>query len=375
MSDELLLSCTNQRKQRARFFYHEAGDPSSRFTIDSPYEYNSNNQLIYTPGDLDMRRKCEILKYKDKAIGSGSNSQANLYSYLAKKKRNNNLHTISCDIAKPTSSSGVPGKIILLKEDSNAPLYKYYSISKQFQFQNIPYDDYKRDFDVFPVENIEVANLTSVNFLDLIVLNPPSVNYLFNVSIPISIRYEADFIKNIDNNNDINSSVLSIFSSTFYNFYSDSLITTINVPFRSTPSSPNDIVESTQVLLINLSDSTSGKVSCTQYIGNININNIPITAITQYVYSFFLQLSTSYSEYSAAEQAERANSDGSSISNLNATNLTNVSYSFITNFDNVNSNFYSSSENCITSLYNDNAEIDANSILYKEFSITSNISG
>ena len=86
MSDELLLSCTNQRKQRARFFYHEAGDPSSRFTIDSPYEYNSNNQLIYTPGDLDMRRKCEILKYKDKAIGSGSNSQANLYSYLAKKK-------------------------------------------------------------------------------------------------------------------------------------------------------------------------------------------------------------------------------------------------------------------------------------------------
>jgi hypothetical protein len=269
----------------------------------------------------------------------------------------------------------VPGKIILLKEDSNAPLYKYYSISKQFQFQNIPYDDYKRDFDVFPVENIEVANLTSVNFLDLIVLNPPSVNYLFNVSIPISIRYEADFIKNIDNNNDINSSVLSIFSSTFYNFYSDSLITTINVPFRSNPSSPNDIVESTQVLLINLSDSTSGKVSCIQYIGNININNIPITAITQYVYSFFLQLSTSYSEYSAAEQAERANSDGSSITNNGATNLTNVSYSFITNFDNVNSNFYSSSENCITSLYNDNAEIDANSILYKEFSITSAISG
>ena len=166
-----------------------------------------------------------------------------------------------------------------------------------------------------------------------------------------------------------------IFSSTFYNFYSDSLITTINVPFRSTPSSPNDIVESTQVLLINLSDSTSGKVSCTQYIGNININNIPITAITQYVYSFFLQLSTHYSEYSAAEQAERANSDGSSITNNGATNLTNVSYSFITNFDNINSNFYSSSENCITSLYNDNAEIDANSILYKEFSITSNISG
>lgn len=374
MSDELLLSCTNQRKQRARFFYHEAGDPSSRFTINSPYEYDSNDQLIYSPSDLDMRRKCEILKYKEKSVNSETNSQANLYSYLAKKKRNNNLHTISCNIAKPTSSSGVPGKIILLKEDSNAPLYNYYSTSRQFQFQNIPYDDYKRDFDIFPVENIEVANLTSVNFLDLIVLNPPNVNYVFNVSIPISIRYEADFIKNI-NNNDINSSVLSIFSATFYNYYSDSLITTIDVPFRSTPSKNDDIVQSTQVLLINLSDSNDGKVSCTQYIGNININNIPITAVTQYVYSFFLQLSTSYSEYSTNTQAERANTNGSSITNDGATNLTNVSYSFITNFDNINSNFYSSSENCATSLYNDNAEIDADSIPYTEFSITSSVSG
>ena len=55
-------------------------------------------------------------------------------------------------------------------------------------------------------------------------------------------------------------------------------------------------------------------------------------------------------------------------------NLTS-NYSFITNFDNINSNFYSSSENCATSLYNDNAEIDADSIPYTEFSITSTISG
>lgn len=376
MSDDLLLSCTNQRRQRSRFFYHEAGDPSSRFTIDSPYEYDSNDQLVYTPGDLDMRRKCEILKYKEKSMGSESNSQANFYSYLARRRRNNNLQTASCNIAKPTSSSDVPGKIILLKENPNVPLYKYYDITRQFQFQNIPYDDYKRDFDIFPVENIEVANLTSVNFLDLIVLNPPNVNYVFNVTIPISIRYEANFIKNIEGINNINSAVLSIFSATFYNYYSDSLVTTIDVPFRTANgNTTNDIVETTQVLLMNLSDSTNGTVSCTQYIGNININNIPITAVTQYVYSFFLQLSTSYSEYSTNTQAERANTNGSSITSSGETNLTNVSYSFITNFDNINSDFYSSSENCVISLYNDTAEIEANSIPYTEFSITSSVSG
>ena len=375
MSNDLLLSCSNQRKQRARFFYHEAGDPSSRFSIASPYEYNSNNQLIYSPSDLDMRRKCEILKYKEKSTNSETNSQSNLYSYLAKKKKNSNTRTKNCNIAKPTSSSDVPGKIILLKENPSVPLYKYYDITKQFQFQNIPYDDYKRDFDIFPVENIEVANLISVNFLDLIVLNPPNVNYVFNVSIPVSIRYEATFIKNISNNNDINSAILSIFSANFTNFYGDSLVTTIQVPFRSTPSSNNDIIQSTQVLLINLSNSTNGKVSCTQYIGNINVNNIPITAVTQYVYSFFLQLSTSYAEYSTREQAERSNTSGNSVTTSNETNLKDVTYSFITNFDNTINDFYSSSENCIISLYNDNAEIDADSIPYNEFSITSSISG
>ena len=225
------------------------------------------------------------------------------------------------------------------------------------------------------MENIEVSNLISVNFLDLIVLNPPNVNYVFNVSIPVSIRYEATFIKKISNNNDINSAILSIFSANFTNFYGDSLVTTIQVPFRSTPSSNNDIIQSTQVLLINLSNSTNGKVSCTQYIGNINVNNIPITAVTQYVYSFFLQLSTSYAEYSTREQAERINTSGNSVTSSNETNLTNVSYSFITNFDNTIKDFYSSSENCIISLYNDNAEIDADSIPYNEFSITSSISG
>ena len=62
MSD-FILSCTNQRKQRSRFFYHEAGDPSSRFNIISPYTYNSNNQLIHSSNDFNMRRKAEILKY------------------------------------------------------------------------------------------------------------------------------------------------------------------------------------------------------------------------------------------------------------------------------------------------------------------------
>ena len=72
MSD-FTLSCINQRKQRSRFFYHEAGDSSSRFNIVSPYVYGSNNQLTYTQNDFDMRRKVEILKYDNNSNINNNN--------------------------------------------------------------------------------------------------------------------------------------------------------------------------------------------------------------------------------------------------------------------------------------------------------------
>ena len=57
MTDFNLQSACSQRAKRMLFSY-----PTNRFDIISPYTDSS-----YTPLDLDMRRKAEILEYKGNA--------------------------------------------------------------------------------------------------------------------------------------------------------------------------------------------------------------------------------------------------------------------------------------------------------------------
>ena len=84
MSD-FRLSCINQRKQRAQFFFHEGGT-NSRFTPVCPYVKDSSGKLIYTPRDLDMRRKAEILKYVKPNNGNVSKKQICTISDFYQKK-------------------------------------------------------------------------------------------------------------------------------------------------------------------------------------------------------------------------------------------------------------------------------------------------
>ena len=370
---DLLLTCTNQKKQRARFFFHESGDPSSRFNIISPYVTDVNGELVYTPGQLDMRRKCEILKYKSNSIGE-QNIQKNKYAYLSKKKKKT-IENTKCNISLPTSSSDVPGTIINLYEDTSIPLYNYQKESKQFKFQNIPFDNFKRVFDSFPIFNISTPNQQLVSLMDLVILNPDNGRFTFNFSIPICIKFSADFV-NLSSTYQISSAVLSIFSSSLDVFYSDSLISSVNVPFRTIPTAiSSDISQSTQILSIDFANSEDGPVSCTQYVGNIIINGVDLITIMQYVYSLFLKLSTTFAEYSNDPNKElpiRTSVNGGNMNTTNEENLKNVKYSFITNFDNsdsVKENF-STSSNCSISIYNDVEASEASEIPYVPYEFT-----
>ena len=42
------LTCTNQSKQRTRFFFFEAGS-NTRFTVVSPYTNDASGNPLYTP--------------------------------------------------------------------------------------------------------------------------------------------------------------------------------------------------------------------------------------------------------------------------------------------------------------------------------------
>ena len=94
-----------------------------------------------------------------------ANVSKNKYAQLATatKKNKNKIICPNDYTPKPTSSSDVPGKIIQLYEDNSVSLYNYKDVSRQFTFQNIPFDNFKRIFDTFPFFNIVSDNNQFVN--------------------------------------------------------------------------------------------------------------------------------------------------------------------------------------------------------------------
>ena len=360
MSD-FSLSCTNQRKQRSRFFFHLAGDASSRFNVVSPYIYETSLQekLVYSQEDLNMRRKVEVLKY---STNDHNKQKKQNYSFLAKKVTKNKPCP-SSNKSKPSSSSGVPGPIISLIENPNIPLYNYKDASKQFTFQNIPFDNFKRIFDTFPLYNIDSANDIFSNLMDIIILNPDNTQFRYNFSIPISIKYTANF-NGITDINDVNASQISILSSILDIYYSDTLVSSNNIPFRSDPASYIvDIVSSTKSISIDFAESTPGEVSFQQYIGNIILNNVTIQTVTQYVYTLFLKINTNYAEYSGDDDDDKPVRDnsgtGSDMDNSNSRNITNVKYKYITNFNNTDPNLVNTTNNCNIFIFDESEEAQA----------------
>lgn len=346
MSD-FTLSCTNQRKQRSRFFYHLAGDAASRFNVVSPYIYETSleEKLVYSQEDLNMRRKAEVLKYSTKDFNKQKTKN---YSFLA-KKHTKHKPCPSSNNAKPSSSSGVPGPIVPLFENPNIPLYNYKDASKQFTFQNIPFDEFKRIFDTFPFYNIDTANNTYVTLLDIVILNPDNNQFQFDFSIPISLEYSADFYE-IKEKEDVTACQIAIFNSVLDIMYSDTLISSNNVTYRSSGGGlDSDIVSSTRSFSLDFAESTEGQIKVRQYLGNIILKNVTIQTVTQYVYTMFLKINTNYAEYSGDNdnvKPIRTNELGGDITNSNAINLKNVTYKYITNFNNTDPNLVNISENC-----------------------------
>ena len=371
MSD-FTLSCTNQRKQRARFFYHLAGDAASRFNVVSPYIYETSleEKLVYSQEDLNMRRKVEVLKYSTKDYNKQKKQN---YSFLAKK------HTKarpcpSSNNAKPSSSSGVPGPIIPLFENPNIPLYNYKDASKQFTFQNIPFDEFKRIFDTFPFYNIDGFNNTYVNLMDIVILNPDNNQFQFDFSIPISLEYSANF-NGIGSIADVTACQIAVFNSVLDIMYSDTLISSNNITYRSPGNGlDSDIVSSTRSISLDLAESTVGQIKVRQYIGNLILKNVTIQTVTQYVYTMFLKINTNYAEYSGDNdnvKPIRTNQLGDDITNSNAINVTDVTYKYITNFNNTDPNLVNITENCELLIFDsDGTSLNSEDITFIPFNIS-----
>lgn len=343
-----LLTCNNQRKQRSQFFFYE-GAANVRFDITSPYVSDDNGNLIYTPKQLDMRRKAEILKY---IKPTESNVAKNKYSLLARQS-NKQASRLSCNnyINVPTSSSDVPGPVIHLKEDPTVPLYKYYSDNQQFQFQDIEYDDFKRIYDLFPIYNITSSNDINTIVNSIVILRPQTTELSFSFSFPICIQFEADYFTDarsigIDNVN------IGIYSTELEIYYSDSLIVPkITGVYRSTPNEKSDdIASSTITLSADLKSSSSGKVYISRYIGNAIFSNITLPSVSQYVYTCKLKVSLSYAEYNETSLS-RESIDGAVIGTNGEINLRNVKYRPFININSESNSNFNKATNCTFVMY------------------------
>ena len=378
------LSCQNQRKQRSQFFFFEAGS-NVRFNISCPYVKDSNGNLIYTPRELDMRRKAEILKYVKPNNG---NVRKNKFSQLVMLS-NKNKNKIKCpddNRPKPTSSSDVPGKIINLYEDPNVPLYNYFPVSQQFNFQNIKYDDYSRLMDKFPKYNIVTPNNTYGEFANIVILNPDSNSFTFAFSIPISITFSCDYntLTNISTGSDVKgedpngntiflpqgepykivNANLSIIDATLEVYYSNTLIKTVKAIYKSNPEDDKDLNSSLLTVSIDFTNSSSGEASDTTYAGNLYFPVFELQTVSQYVYTYQLKVGIAYSEFTNIEVisnledsifAYRTNSDGEDISNVDAKNVQNAKYGIIINPENKNI-YISNSINSVVEMFNPNGE-------------------
>ena len=272
MSD--LTAFCYQRRQRMRFTNESS---IIRFTPISPYDGTVTQQ------QLDMRRKAEILEYN----ANKSSTKTNNLTRSEKWSRYANGYTEKLcasdkETPTPTSSSDVPGPIIMLYNDPNIPLYNYASGVDSYGIIN---PSIATGWNTLTPNNVEcLSNVyTSISSI-LIQPGIDNPTYNFTIQTPIAIYLygtttgSSTVTIKID---EITPSVL----------YSENVVQT--TPTCSYTSNQLDL---------SLNSSTTGpySYSAVVYMGIVTISNIVLPTYPGFVYNFNINclLNNTYSNLS-----------------------------------------------------------------------------
>ena len=209
---ELLLAQKRNRQANAK--------PINRLTLTSPYRtytYNSRGNVIgstpsaFTPEDISMRRKAEILKYNHKHGRQSSKQRyASMASGNARLSAQNtglfwNFHNCKGQ-SRSSRDAGIPGPVFDFVEDPAVPLYGFAGTE-----QNIISGTGIRRFEEFfefniPEESIEstatsatsattAATITTTNHIgNDVLLEYPIGSVVFRENIPdCTCKIKLDF--------------------------------------------------------------------------------------------------------------------------------------------------------------------------------------
>lgn len=309
------------------------------FTVP-PVRYTPNNPYIdfpqYTKQDFDIRRKAEILKYKNPtqsnqltksqrwALLANGKSQKNSYPDITLHQKhidaNNNityetiiikypnsyisvfdpsLNDFSYNIVPngrlcardlliptPTSSSDVPGPITNLYYDANVPLYNYVTNRNYGIINNNAKNSMWK---LISSDNTDVPNTVLTNVMYLYIQDGiDSQAYLFNIKIPIAI-----YINDISSKN----------SSTITDFKIETVLNSsnINVYYNDLPVQFTNKISPVYKLnnqSINNSNNTfsfdvsyNSSYQAVYYVGILEISNLLLYTQPGYIYNFKLNCS------------------------------------------------------------------------------------
>jgi hypothetical protein len=264
---------------------------------NNPYKkINPATGQPYTPFDLNMRRKAEILKYSSNRMPTQTNSltkaqrfaqavngsyQQRTYSqtYIAENTVNGVLQDCPSGVIvkTPSSASGVPGNM-LLYDDPAIPLYNLINTT------NTPYGLLNQVADPYAIPwnygyTANVSTETSTIFT-LYMFNVASPTYRFSFTTPLSIQFSGHYLSGITTAPN-SSFMIQVNKISLVVLYSYSAMTLSPIYTRQYNTS----------IQVDVSSNAS-TFNGTCFFDNVTVSNIVLPVALGYIYDF--QLSVSY---------------------------------------------------------------------------------
>jgi hypothetical protein len=288
MTDDNFCEQTLHEKQQ-RDITRLYNVPLARFTPGNPYLSGQ-----FTKMQLDMRRKVEILKYSANKSSTQTNNltKSQKFAMLARgttgtttKISPSTKGNVDCSadklIPRPTSSSGVPGPVTYLYEDSAVPLYNYSG------FNTRTYPDYvPNNMDPWQFEPIvNQVYYTSEGIADYLIIknNIDRSQYNYTVATPLGITIGGNIPAYFTYSGAVDG---------FVNLTVDKSRTLLNVYYNSSlVNSFSPLNTETIYLKIRVPPNPSSNpipFSASQFVGNLVFNNVELFTESSYVYSFYL---------------------------------------------------------------------------------------
>jgi hypothetical protein len=292
------MQCRSQQRQRQTILGAQ-NNVSSRFEMKCP-------SLGFTTEQLDMRRKAEILQYLQNA--TSQSTVVKRWAWLVK----HNKRTVYCeDISTkptPSSSSDVPGPVILLYKDRAVPLTMYRN-DQYIRFTDIPYTNYNFEWEISQINDVIEPNNASAKIGHLSMIQPNSTSMVFQTTIPVSLSIQTNFTPTIISTN-VATIDMVVTRATLHLYFNDKPVSTV---------SPN--VSFLDRLTISISDSQDGPISATKYIGSLYVPGISLSTYPSNVFAIRLVMNIQMTMYDASGNVVQGSS----------ANLYNTQINFIGN--------------------------------------------